>query len=210
MASGAGAGADTALPASLKRRAGAIGRKALEAALAVIPISTQPRIILASRHGEYGRTLSLLNSLAEDGITSPADFSMAVHHGLAGLLSIATGNKAGHTAVAAGGDSLAYGVLEAALAANEAGEPCVLIYFDADLPPPYPLATHAGDLALALMIHPAAQSHGDAMMMTAKPLTGEAVETGGLAPAFLDFLASRQSETEAAGSRSQWRWRRVG
>lgn len=137
------------LPASLRRRVTPIGRRALEAAWALCADldGDAPRIILSSRHGEYDRTQGLLRALADGEDVSPAEFSLAVHHGLAGLLSIATGNRAGHGAVAAGGDTLGAALTEAA-ACLATGEARVLVmHFDQSLPPDY--ASVGGDDAPA-------------------------------------------------------------
>jgi hypothetical protein len=188
------------LPASLRRRVTATGRKALEAAWAVLADKDAPRLVFCSRHGEYERTLSLLDSLAEDGTVSPADFSLSVHHALAGLLSIATANRAGHTAVAAGPDSLGFGLLEAAATVAEDGRPALLVYFDEPLPAIY--GSLPGDLAepmaLAVLLVP---EGGEAMTLELIP-TDTAVA---LAPEFAAFLASGEAERQASG----WRWRRA-
>src|SRR5690349_17921743 len=100
-------------PLSLRRRVTRIGQQALRVAWS-LPSSGNVPIIFASRDGEFTRTISVLNTLNKPDTVSPADFSLSVHHALAGLLSIARGNRAGHGAVAAGRDSLWYGLLEAA------------------------------------------------------------------------------------------------
>jgi len=118
-------------PTILKRRVSPLGREALLAAFGLPDVGAS-RFVLSSRHGEFGRTQALLSALADGEPLSPADFSLSVHHGLIGLLSIATGNRLGHTAVAAGRESFAYGLLEAAAAATERpGQPMALVHFDA-------------------------------------------------------------------------------
>jgi hypothetical protein len=156
MASGGAIHPATPLPASLRRRITPIGRKVLEAAWAVMAgrPGLEPRIVLSSRHGEYARTLGLLTSLAESGEVSPAEFSLAVHHGLAGLLSIATGNHAGHTAISAGEDSFGAALCEAAACLADGDGHILLMHFDEALPDSYD-AVGGGpepDLALALLL----------------------------------------------------------
>lgn len=124
-------------PLSLRRRVTKLGQQALRAAWN-LPASNRSRIIFASRDGEFSRTISVLDSLAQPEIVSPADFSLSVHHALAGLLSIARGNRAGHGAVAAGRDSLWYGIIEAAGCLNRSEEKtALLVYHSEPLPPPY-------------------------------------------------------------------------
>ena len=79
------------IPMMLRRRATPVGRAALGAAMG-LPHVNDARFILASRHGELARTASILKCLVECEPVSPADFGMSVHHGLSGLLSIATKN----------------------------------------------------------------------------------------------------------------------
>src|SRR5689334_10839923 len=87
----------------LRRRVSEIGQRALRPAWCLS--EGEPKFVLASRNGEFGRTLGLLEALTEREPLSPAEFSLSVHHALIGLLSIARGNGAGHTALAAGADS---------------------------------------------------------------------------------------------------------
>lgn len=188
------------LPMALRRRASAVGQRALKTALAVLPPDAAPRYVLSSRHGEITRTTGLLTALAEEGEVSPAEFSMAVHHGLAGLLSIQAGNREGHTAVAAGPDSFAYGLIEAAATAAESGKPVLHLHFDEPLPDIYaPVAGDPDDdTILALMLDPAA---GGAFTLERVP---DARGTGGLAAGFLEFLRSGARQ----GGAGAWRWSR--
>nr|WP_249208602.1 beta-ketoacyl synthase chain length factor [Magnetospirillum sulfuroxidans] len=194
------------LPASLRRRVTAVGRKALEAAWAVLPEQGSPRFVLASRHGEYDRTFGLLGELAQSDEVSPAEFSLAVHHALAGLLSIATGNRQGHTAVAAGSESFGYGLLEAATFVAEQGVPAVLFYFDQPLPDSY-APVMEGDcvtpMVLALRLVPPSWPQARPLEMSLETRAG-----GGdcLSQAFLAVLQNG-GEGLAQGRRHAWRWR---
>lgn len=206
----AAADADVAaLPASLRRRVGSLGRHALAAAWKIMP-TPAPRFVFSSRHGEYDRTLRLLESLTAEGDVSPADFSLSVHHGLAGLLSIATGNREGHTAVAAGPDSFGYGLLDAAACAAETPEvPVLLLHYDEPLPDLY-RDVIGGDepqaMALALVLR--ASGTGTALSVETEPASDNQPRTG-LAAAFLEFLRSADREAAIPGGRMTWRWARV-
>lgn len=197
-----------ALPATLRRRATPIGRKALEAAGTVLAgrPGAAPRIILSSRHGEYARTRGLLHSLAASGEVSPAEFSLAVHHGLAGLLSIATGNKAGHIAVAAGIDSFAAAVTEAAACLAE-GDDCVLImHFDEALPEEYgPVGGGTEDsLALALLL---TRNDGERIGLHWQVADQPGEECA--AAALLGLLRDNADTARAAGGRMVWSFSRA-
>lgn len=195
------------LPASLRRRVTAIGRKALEAAWAVLPTDGAPRLVLASRHGEYTRTFGLLVSLDQDGEVSPAEFSLAVHHALAGLLSIATGNREGHTAVSAGRDSFGYGLLEAATFVAEQSIPALLFYYDEPLPTEYvPVVAHdfTVPMVLAMLLVPSSWPQTHSVEVSLETLTD--IEGECLAQTFLEVLQNG-GEAVGQGGRHAWRWR---
>jgi Beta-ketoacyl synthase, N-terminal domain len=197
-------GRSTALPSGLRRRVGAVGRKALETAWAILPEGAAPRLVLSSRHGEYQRTYGLLQSLAAEGTVSPAEFSLSVHHALIGLLSIATANRVGHTAVAAGVESFAYGLLEAAVSVLQDNAPVLLIHFDEPLPGCYAAVSGPDDPALALAIMLTPGGEGEPVTV-ARVKDGGADFRDGIAQGFLDFLVSGESAYQSG----QWRWRRA-
>jgi hypothetical protein len=197
------------LPMMLRRRATPIGQKALGAALACSGVK-DARYILASRHGEFDRTVLVLTSLAEGELPSPAEFSMSVHHGLAGLLSIHTGNRAGHTAVAGSLDSFGYGLIEAASCLAEApAQPVLLFYFDAPLPEDYapfrPEAESELPLVLAMTL---VAADGEAMTVSAC-LAEDDADQESLPLAFLRFLLNKEANAAARGGRMMWRWHRA-
>jgi hypothetical protein len=197
------------LPMMLRRRATPIGQKALGAALACSGVK-DARYILASRHGEFDRTVVVLASLAEGEQPSPAEFSMSVHHGLAGLLSIHTGNRAGHTAVAGSLDSFGYGLVEAAACLAEMpAQPVLLFYFDAPLPEGYapfrPEAESALPLVLAMTL---VAADGEPMKVSAS-LADDDADQQSLPLAFLRFLLKKEASASARGGRMMWRWHRA-
>jgi hypothetical protein len=208
----AASSAATALPAMLRRRVSAIGQKAFAAALRLSP-GASDRFIFCSRHGEYRRTQSLLQALAMREPVSPADFSLSVHHALAGLLSIARTNGSGHTAVAAGSDSLAFGLIEAATCLAAGGDKQVLlVYFDEPLPEDYAEFCEEEDaFAAAFLLTSARGSTGDIQLSVepADPTLPRRSATGQAAD-FVRFLGSGDIAAVSRGSRGQWRWRRAG
>ena len=201
----------SSVPMILRRRISPVGQKALQAAFG-LPDVGNARFVLSSRHGEFGRTLSMLTSLADGEAPSPADFSLSVHHALVGLLSIAVNNRLGHTAVAAGRESFAYGLLEAATAAAERPQiPVVLLHFDEPLPPDYVAidGTQEHALALALLIEPPSRSTSEnVIIMKSSVTSGEDVPSDSLGLNFLWFLLSGAQTAGAVGDRLRWHWSR--
>ena len=201
-----------AVPMMLRRRATALGRKMISSALACGETARTGRYVLASRHGEFSRTLDILKSLAQDNLPSPAEFSMAVHNALAGLLSIHLSNTRGHTALAAGLDSFGFGLMEAAACLVE--QPCepVLFFFgDEPLPGEY-AAFGEDDADLPLVIALALQTPGvddDSILFDSIPRCAGPRPSTATAIEFLRFLLSGAESAVSEGERMTWMWRRA-
>jgi len=143
---------EAAAPMALRRRVSRLGQQALRAAWDQ-PEKDRARLIFSSRHGEFARTLSIMDSITAGTEVSPADFTLSVHHALAGLLSIAAKNTEGHTAIAAGRESLFTALLEAAACQAEQPErPILLAHYDEPLPAPYDHFNAEGEETAALVI----------------------------------------------------------
>jgi Beta-ketoacyl synthase, N-terminal domain len=197
------------VPLLLRRRVTPIGQFALRAAYDLG--KGADRFVFCSRHGEFQRTLNLLNMIVAREPTSPSDFSLSVHNALTGLLSMALKNTAGHTTIAAGADSLGVGFVEAVASASVPFKSRVLlVYFDEALPEPYSELDDHGDLgiAVALIVAPKAFRDDD-LMLSFKPRRGpESPNTQ--VTEFIEFLSSSRHESTMLGSRMMWRWKRAG
>ncbi|MGH6937800.1 beta-ketoacyl synthase chain length factor [Hypericibacter sp.] len=197
------------VPMSLRRRVSPLGQAALRCAWG-LPDAARSRIVSASRHGEFGRTLSILETLAIGETVSPADFTLSVHHALVGLLSIAQGNRQGHVAVAAGPDSFGFGFLEAVACLQERpSEPVIFLYYDEPLPAPYDWFDRgaAQPLAMALSLSSAGAGEGLRLGTCTPRDKGDAEPSPGLA--FLRFLLTEATEASWQGERQEWQWRRL-
>src|SRR5262245_2969534 len=161
-----------AVPLMLRRRSTALGQKMIASALACGETALTGRYVLASRHGEFSRTLGILRSLAARELPSPAEFSMSVHNGLAGLLSIHLGNTRGHTALAAGLDTFGFGLIEAAAhLVEQPSEPVLLFFGDEPLPDEFDVFG-GDDIDLPLVVALALQAPAagdDAILFSAVP-----------------------------------------
>ncbi|WP_417797590.1 beta-ketoacyl synthase chain length factor [Terasakiella pusilla] len=114
------------LPMMLRRRLSRLGRMMMRVSHDVDP-QDQAAVVFSSRYGESAQTVTLLQSLSLSEPLSPANFSMSVHNGLAGLLSIATKNTKPHTAISAGKGSFCAGLLEACALLSSGQEGRVLL-----------------------------------------------------------------------------------
>jgi hypothetical protein len=204
-----GGAPSTTLPMMLRRRATLVGRAALSAAMG-LPNVEEARYVLSSRHGELNRTLSILRCLVLKEPVSPADFSMSVHHGLAGLLSIALQNSKGHTAISAGPESFCYGLLEAAVCIVESpAEPVILIYYDEKPDTLFPSSSGssgaAAPIVAALCLGHAATNDGPVISMKTSELDdGQTSES--LVRDFLAFLLGGDDSLKLRGDRLSWEW----
>jgi hypothetical protein len=170
---------------------------------------------LASQHGDLGRTVGLLKSLALKEPLSPTDFTMSVHHALVGLISIHTGNREGHTAVAAATDTFGFGFLEATAYVAAESKPALLVYLDDPLPDEYRefrTSDGTGALVVVAQIEPPAGDGSDCVFSAtpnAKP-AGRTRSEGQAAPLdFLRFLLAGCASIASSGERMDWRWQRA-
>ncbi|HXN87412.1 MAG TPA: beta-ketoacyl synthase chain length factor [Candidatus Binataceae bacterium] len=199
------------LPTMLRRRISVIGQMAFRASYALLE-NRIARFIFCSRHGEFQRTLNILKSLAAQEPVSPAEFSLSVHNALAGLLSIAWKNTAGHTTISAGADSFGAAMLDAiACLKSQPAEPVMVVYFDDLLPEPYDTFNDRDDTCLALaMLLGAPPNDGEDLTVSFEPCARETASLSATEQAldFLRFILSGESERISIGERLQWRWQR--
>jgi hypothetical protein len=123
-----------AMPAMLRRRAGFLGRMALEVAYECLGQDAGVPTVFCSRHGEVARAVGLLGDLARGEPLSPTAFGLAVHNASAGLFSIARADRANHVALAAGPATLEHAVIEACGLLADGAPMVLLVACDAPLP----------------------------------------------------------------------------
>jgi hypothetical protein len=153
--------------------------------------------------------LSILDALAVGETVSPADFTLSVHHALIGLLSIAQGNRSGHTAVAAGPDSFGFGFLEAVACLQERpAEPVIFLYYDECLPPPYDQFDLMGGQPLAIALALSSSGAGERLALSAVTPDGATAMASSPGLTFLRFLLTKAPEAAWQGERQQWHWGR--
>ncbi len=207
----AAAQAVVSLPTMLRRRISVVGQMAFRASYALSE-NQMPRFIFCTRHGEFQRTLRMLQSLAAQEPVSPAEFSLSVHNALAGLLSIARSNTAGHTTISAGADSFGSAMLDAVgCLKSKPFEPVMLVYFDDLLPEPYDEFADGDEtcVALAILLSPP-HDDGEDLTLVLEPRDHDAtsLSASGQALDFLRFILSGERERKSIGERLQWRWQR--
>lgn len=189
----------------LRRRLSPLARAALHVAYACAAECERVRFVYASRHGELNRTVELLQTMAGAEPLSPTNFSLSVLNTSAGLYSIARGDHSPATAIAAGPETFASGLLEAyARATLDHAPPTLYVYADAPAPPPFgPLADDVpGIIAIALLIDP--RQPARQLQVRCTPSGGEK-QSPSQAVAFLDCLQSGATATWVGAQRC-WQW----
>ncbi len=130
------------IPPLLRRRMSRLTRMSVAVAVdccrrAAIP-SSDVQVVFASRHGEMGTTVDLLEQLVTGEPLSPMDFSGSVHHTSLGYFTIATVNRRATRAVAGGEASFCYGFLDAmGMLTEPEGPPVLLVAADDVVPAPF-------------------------------------------------------------------------
>ncbi len=123
-----------AMPAMLRRRAGFLGRMALEVAFDCLDGRRDVPTVFCSRHGEVARAVELLGDLARGEPLSPTAFGLAVHNASAGLFSIARADRANHVALAGGASTVEHAVIEACGQLSDGAPMVLLVACDTVLP----------------------------------------------------------------------------
>lgn len=122
------------MPPMLRRRAGALGKMALEVAYQCLDGRKDVPAVFCSRHGEVARAYELLNDLAQGAALSPTAFGLAVHNASAGLFSIARADQANQLALAAGASTIEHAVIEACGLMADGAPMVLLVAYDNCLP----------------------------------------------------------------------------
>jgi hypothetical protein len=165
------------------------------------------QFVFASRHGALHRTVELLAALANGEMLSPTLFSLSVHNSVAGLFSIARGDRAPATAMAAGLDTLGLSILEGASMIAEGAEQVLVTYTDDLVPPPYRtfVSVHENQpFAISLLL---TQAVGDAPRCRLGRHTGSAPEQPAAA-ALIRFLVEDAGQALLGGDQA-WRLERA-
>jgi hypothetical protein len=118
----------------LRRRAGFLGKMALQVAYQCLDGQTNVPSIFCSRHGEVSRAVTLLTDLAKNEALSPTSFALAVHNASAGLFSIARNDHANHLALSGSLSSVEHAVVEACGLLADGATTVLLVVYDTKLP----------------------------------------------------------------------------
>ncbi|WP_263262147.1 beta-ketoacyl synthase chain length factor [Pseudomonas sp. RIT-PI-S] len=192
------------LPAMQRRRLSRLARMVFHVGWPLAEGYDRLPFIFVSRHGETPRTFEMLADLARNEPLSPTQFSLSVHNAVIGLWSILRGETSEMTALAAQGDGLEHGMLEAAALLAE-GAPAVLLVL-AEEQPPAPYEPWVDDVpfayAIGLLVTP-----GNGWCLNQAP-AGQATATSGLPHglSLLSALAAGHTTLHHRWKHRAWTW----
>ena len=196
------------LPAMQRRRLSRLARMAFSVGWPLAEGHEALPLVFVSRHGETPRTFDILSELAADQPLSPTQFSLSVHNAVIGLWSIMRGETSEMTALAAAGDGLEHGLIEACALLNE-GAPAVLLVITEEQPPQayehwiddVPFA-----YAVGLLLTPGSQWH---LTLTSNNATSPAKTQWPHAIELLRHLLAGQTSFQHAWKNRLWHWQRT-
>lgn len=196
----------------LRRRAGQLGKMALEVAYACLGAARNVPIVFCSRHGEVVRAIDLLTSLARGEALSPTAFGMAVHNASAALFSIARTDQANQLALAAGAASVEAAVIEACGLLADGAPQVLLLVADSPLPPLFaPFDDEHGQAHAFAWLLQAGSGQGGEISLAWRPRAAHDSVSKGAMPASLAalrFVLGEAAVHEHAANRQCWRWSR--
>lgn len=192
------------IPAIQRRRLSRLSRLSLAAAYSCANGHHQLPTVFASRHGEIHRTLGLLTDLAKDEPLSPMAFSLSVHNTASGLYSIATGNTAPSTAVAAGLDTLPMAIIEA-IGQLQRHEEVMVVYAEEPLPAEYH-AFSANDNSALLGLALRLGRPGTGRDWQLQPTSNGSSTAGSPGLAMARWLSGQEHGWLITGERNNWAW----
>jgi len=195
----------------LRRRAGFLGKMALEVAYRCLDDRKNIPTVFCSRHGDVARALALLNNVVDGEPMSPTNFGLAVHNANAGLFSIARQDQASHIALAAGSNTVEHGVIEACSLLADGAEMVLLVVYDNALPPVYQPYQDCQEQAHAWAWLMAAPSGPAITLRWSKG--GQQTPAPGSLPASLQvwkFFVNQSQNLDYVAQQRQWCWSRHG
>ena len=194
------------LPAMQRRRLSRLARMAFSVGWPLAEGRQDLPLVFVSRHGETPRTIEILSDLATDQPLSPTRFSLSVHNAIIGLWSIMRSETSEMTALAAAGDGLEHGMLEAAALLAEGADAVLLVVTEER--PPQAYSTWIDDVpfpyAVGLLITPGTDwrlslnSPSDALSKSRWPH----------ALNLLRMLLGQQTTCQHAWKNRVWTWQR--
>lgn len=203
----------------LRRRLSRLSKMALEVSFRVCDPAERSfvRPIFASRHGESGTTIALLNNIADNELFSPTAFSHSVHNTAVGYFSIAAENKLPGTALAAGRETICYALLQAITLLDRFPDSPVLVVFTSEPQDEvyHPWADEPQlTYGVGMLLQRPAVAPGNACLLRLDLLPAHQALIPSISrPYGLEFIRWLLDDADAitiAGEGQDWKWSRGG
>jgi hypothetical protein len=169
--------------------------------------------VFCSRYGEYNRSFSILNNLANGEPASAAAFANSVHNTSASLFAIEKQDHAQSTAIAGCESTLEAGFMEAwSLLSNGVASVVLLVYHDEPLPNLYQgqssTVTNSAAFAMLMCLPKAAHDMIDLSLSwgTRRTLAAESNMVADPALQVLKLLINGGGAVELVTQRLVWNW----
>lgn len=199
------------VPALQRRRLSRLGRAVLHVATQARQAQREMPMVFASRYGDVERALGAIGELEAGEPLSPTVFAGSVHNAIGAMHSIIGAWRGNLVCIAAGTNSAAAGLVEAAGLLADGADEVLLACYDEPLPAPYevfcdePKALYAWAWRIA---SPCADA--PTLRLARVPATASAGEPAAL-PAGLDvmrWLLGRQPRLVQPDGALAWVWSR--
>jgi hypothetical protein len=194
----------------LRRRAGFLGKMALEVAYRCLDQTADIPTLFCSRHGEASRSVDLLSDLGKGLPLSPTSFGLSVHNAIGGLFSIARVDHASTSAIAGGKSGVEHAVIEACGLLAEGERRVLLVVYDCPLPAMYAQFNDCREQPFAwagLLEAP----NGDSLSLTWSRVSEDVSGTVDELPAGLivfRFLLGKEPTLQRVCDGRRWTWHR--
>ena len=197
--------AGKAIPSMLRRRLNLLGRAVCDM-LSDLDPDADSVVLHASRHGDGERTLEMLYGLNEGEPLSPARFGLSVHNAIAGVYSIASGNRRSQQAIAASGGEWAALIAETRGYLADTHSSVVVVFSDQPVPRRFAAyAPESHSAAVALRI-----GHGPTPDARRLSETSVTMKTPPLQPLdIIDWLMDKRADVACPISRRGWQFSNV-
>jgi hypothetical protein len=204
------------IPAMIRRRLSTIGKSVVSTSLSLLSEKTNTPCVFSSRHGDLGRTISLLTELSNKTPLSPTHFSLSVHNSISGILSIMRKDTNSITALATNNNDIGTVFLEATgILKEQACKRVLCVIYDA--PPIYPYndtCKHPNQAYAIAFLLSSSNKKGSTFMFSICDTPGQYNQESFVsdepdAIQFLRFMLSPQTpHLLLAGPRNAWQWSR--
>lgn len=200
-----------AIPKALQRRLSPLAKAVFHVIEQCVEQHPSLPAVFSSAHGEIGRSLQMLECLQVGEALSPTAFSLSVHNAIAGLYSMAYGNRQEIAVLAPAAAGLGAGFIEALGMLREGHAEVLLVFYDERLPAFYPTEPFALSspfpCALALRLSGVGEGLpiGFGLSSTARQDGEQPLQL----PAFIKFLLSDAANLQLGEQGQSWQWQKI-